>query len=323
MSLRHYNNEWLGCNITLQLSLIVVRSIAVQQARQPLACLTGMHGGIIATRVCCVLVHTGHTSLHGKSTLLTVQSAQKPPLAPEAGHKRKQVSDQQRAESSAWDPAQQQAEQPVQLPAQQSAQSSAVTHTPAQQPAVTEEQGQERGQQNAEQSPQAPVQSQAEKLRAAKDLTHASAQQPAGPPTTGHQPNKKLVTQQNQKSAQKPARQHAEQQVERQAQGPLQKPAQHQPEHEIFDCQGLRLLPKDTPLCCEDAVHNQAGPEHIAAQLNAYLRVDDLGLGDATAILGKIPPPPYDAAAGTAQRNLLAAESGEFACLIMKLSVMV
>ena len=51
MSLRHYNNKWLGCNITLQLSLIVVRSIAVQQARQPLACLTGMHGGIIATRV--------------------------------------------------------------------------------------------------------------------------------------------------------------------------------------------------------------------------------------------------------------------------------
>ena len=272
---------------------------------------------------CCVLVHTGHTSLHGKSTLLTVQSAQKPPLAPEAGHKRKQVSDQQRAESSARDPAQQQAEQPIPLPAQQSAQSSAVTHTPAQQPAVTEEQGQERGQQNAEQSPQAPVQSQAEKLRAAKDLTHTSAQQPAGPPTTGHQPNKKLVTQQNQKSAQKPARQHAEQQVERQAQGPLQKPAQHQPEHEIFDYQGLRLLPKDTPLCCEDAVHNQAGPQHIAAQLNAYLRVDDLGLGDAAAILGKIPPPPYDAAAGTAQRNLLAAGSGEFACLIMKLSVMV
>ena len=115
--------------------------------------------------------------------------------------------------------------------------------------------------------------------------------------------------------------------MERPAQGlvqkPAQKPAQPQPEHEIFDCQGLRLLPKDTPLCCEDAVHNQAGPEHIAAQLNAYLRVDDLGLGDAAAILGKIPPPPYDAAAGTAQRNSLAAESSEFACLIMKLSVMV
>ncbi len=32
--------------------MIMVRSIGVQQARQPLANLAGMHGDIIATRVC-------------------------------------------------------------------------------------------------------------------------------------------------------------------------------------------------------------------------------------------------------------------------------
>jgi len=86
-------------------------------------------------------VHTGHTSLHGKSTLLIAQSAQKPPLAPKAGQKRKQVPDQQRAEASAHDPAQQQAEQPVKLPAQKPA----LAHKPARQPSVAEELVQERG----------------------------------------------------------------------------------------------------------------------------------------------------------------------------------
>jgi len=300
-------------------------------------------------------VHAEHTSLHGKSTLLIAQSAQKTPLATKSCQKRKQVPDQQRAEASAHDPAQQQAEQPIQLPAQKPA----LTHKPAGQPSVAEELAQERSQHKARQLPEGPDQSQAEKLRAAEDLTQTSAQQPAGPATTGQQPTKQLVTQQSQQPAQKPARQPAERQVEKSAQRPVQKsaqkpacqpgqgqvekpaqrqvekpaqgpvqkpaqkPAQPQPEHEIFDCQGLRLLPKDTPLCCEDAVHNQAGPEHIAAQLNAYLRVNDHGLGYAAAILGKVAPPPYDAAAGTAQRNLLAPESGEFACLIMKLSIMV
>ena len=293
---------------------------------------------------CGVSVHTGHTSLRGKSTLATAQSAQKPPLAPNAGQKGKQVPDQQRAVASAPDPAQQQAEQPVQLPAQQSAQKPAVSHKPARQPYVTEEPVQEECHQNAEQSPQGPNQKQAEKLRAAEDLTQMSAQQPAGPPTTSQEPAKKLVTQQHQQMAQKPARQPAQRQVDKLAQGPVQQPAQRalqksargprqksaqksaqpQPEHESFDCQGLRLLPKDTPLCCEQAVHNQAGPEQTAAQLNAYLRLDDDGLAYAAAtILSKVAPPPYDAAGGAADEKPVAPELGEFACLITKLSVMV
>ncbi|DBB03160.1 TPA: hypothetical protein ACH3X1_013329 [Trebouxia sp. C0004] len=136
------------------------------------------------------------------------------------------------------------------------------------------------------------------KLRAAEDLTQTSAQQPAGPATMGQEPAKKLVMQQDQQQVHKPARQPAEQQVEKSAQGPIQKsaqgpvqesalgpvqqsaqkPAQPQPEHESFDCHCLRLLPKDTPLCCENAVHNQAGANQTAAQLNAYLRLDDDGL---------------------------------------------
>jgi len=198
-----------------------------------------------------------------------------------------------------------------------------VTHKPARQPSVAEEPGQEGGQQNAKQLPKGPNQKQAVKLRAAED-PETSAQQPAGPPTTGQEP------------AKKPAGQPAQRQVEKSAQGPVQKsaqgpiqksaqkPAQPQPEHESFDCQGLRLLPKDTPLCCETAVHNQAGPDQTAAQLNAYLRLDDDGLAYAAAtILSKVAPPPYDAADGAAHKEPVAPDFGEYACLITKLSVMV
>jgi len=282
---------------------------------------------VFALLSCDVRVHTGHTSLHGKSTLPIAQSAQKPPLAPKPGQKPKQVPDQQRAEVLARDPAQQQVEQPVQLPAQQSAQESAVTHKPARQPSVAQEPVQERSQQKTEQSPQGPNQKQAEKLRVAQDRTQTSAQQPAGTPTTGQEPAEKMVTQQDQRQAQKPAQQPAQRQVEKTAQRPVQKsaqkPAQPQPEHESFDCQGLRLLPKDTPLCCEKAVHNQAGPDQTAAQLNAYLRLDDDGLAYAFAILNKVALPPYDAADGAARKKSVAAELGEFACLTMQPSVMV
>ncbi|KAL0040081.1 hypothetical protein WJX79_005501 [Trebouxia sp. C0005] len=43
-------------------------------------------------------------------------------------------------------------------------------------------------------------------------------------------------------------------------------------------------------------VPDQQRPEQTAAQLNAYLRLDDNGLAYAAAILSKVAPPPYDAA---------------------------
>ncbi|KAA6427763.1 MAG: hypothetical protein FRX49_02426 [Trebouxia sp. A1-2] len=129
-------------------------------------------------------------------------------------------------------------------------------------------------QQRNEASARDPAQQQAEQP------VHLPAQQSAQTPVVSHKPAQQPSV------AQEPVQERDWQTAEQSPHGPIQKQTEKLKAAEDLT-QASAQQPAGPPA---------TGPEQTAAQLNAYLRLDDNGLAYAAAILSKVAPPPYDAA---------------------------
>ena len=227
----------------------------------------------------------------------TAQRAAEPPAA-------RQAPSQQQAQKAAkkaaqqppatQDASQEAAEQPAATQAVPQQQAPKAAKKAAQQPPATQDASQEAAEQSA--ATQAPSQQQAQKAveKAAHQLS--LTQQPA------------------EASAERPASQPDQQPLQQLAQQSAQGSAPVIAQQERLDCQGLRLLPGDKALSCEDPVHRQTGPDTAAAQLNAYLKLDDAGLADTAQFLQGVPAPPYSTVRATVRgKPKSSAIVGEFA----------